>query len=171
VILQEEAEIGEDETAGELGERLSVEGADVLVRSVELALRGEAQASPQDATKATFAPLLKKSDGWVDWTLGCGAVKGRIMGTNPWPGATTIRGQEPLRLWRAKVSDETEETPPGTVLRVEPEGIVVGCRVGSVLVTELQVPGKRRMPADVFARGYRVETGEQWGGPDSPTEV
>lgn len=162
VILQEEVEIGEDETAGELGHRLSEEGAALLVRTTELVMRGRASRIPQDDAEATLAPRLQKSDGRVDWNQGARRVRGRIMGTNPWPGAGTVRGEGFLLLWRAKVQDVGTPTPPGVVLEVGPAGIVVGCGEGSVLVTEVQVPGKRRMPADAFARGYGVQVGERW---------
>jgi methionyl-tRNA formyltransferase len=169
VILQEEAEIGDTETAGELSGRLAEDGADLMVRTVDLVMQGKAPRIPQDHSRATFAPRLEKSDGRIDWTARAREVHGRIMGTNPWPGAATRRGKAPLLLWRSRVLEEAGAHVPGEVMETRSEGIVVGCGEGTVLVTEIQVPGKRRIPADAFARGYRVERGECWGEEEPPS--
>ena len=167
IILQESVDIGADETAGELSARLAEEGADLLVRTVELALEGRAARIAQDDARVTLAPRLQKSEGEVDWTAGARAVRGRIMGTNPWPGARTARRGVPVLLWRARVWEEAGSHPAGVVQDIREEGVVLGCGIGSVLITEVQPSGKRRMPGGDFARGYRVVAGERWG-PDAP---
>jgi methionyl-tRNA formyltransferase len=171
IILQEETPIGEDETAGELSERLSREGASLLVRSVTLALEGRAPRVPQDPTRATSAPRLTKSDGTVDWNWDARRVHRRILGSNPWPGATTLRRGEPLRLWRSRLRNPAGGPGAGVVEDVGREGIAIGCGAGSLWVTEVQAPGRKPMPADEWARGARVERGERWGETESPAEA
>ncbi|MCK4546509.1 MAG: methionyl-tRNA formyltransferase [Candidatus Eisenbacteria sp.] len=169
IIFQEKAEIHENETAGELGRRLACRGAELLVRAVGLVMEGRAARIAQDDSQATLAPRLQKTDGRIDWRAAARRVHGIIMGTNPWPGAATQRAGLPLLLWRSKIWEETGFRTSGEVLDVRPEGIVVGCGKGSVLVTEVQTPGKRRIPAGAFARGYRVERGERWGEEKPPS--
>ncbi len=166
IILQTETGVGVLETTGDLGARLSHEGADLLVRTVEHLYRGDAPRVAQDDSAATFAPRLRKSDGVVDWKTGARRVHGIIMGMNPWPGAVTSRKGQPLFLWRSTLCGPGEAAAPGRVQGVGADGIVVGCGDGCVLLTEVQVPGKRRVPAAAYARGYRVERGERWGEED-----
>jgi len=171
VILQEETTVGENETAGDLGQRLAREGADLLVRTVRQVMAGVAPRVSQDDAAATFAPRLQKSDGVIAWGAGATCVHGKIMGMNPWPGAMTVRKGRALALWRSRVLERDGATPPGVVQGLESDGISVGCGKGSVVVTEVQVPGKRRVSAAAFARGYHVEKGERWGEEDAASSL
>ena len=102
MLLKAETEIGRDENAVELGRRLAVMGAGLLVETLEGLLGGKIVAEKQDDTQATLAPLLKKEDGAIDWTQPAQAIHNRVRGLQPWPGAQTSFRGVPLHVWKTK---------------------------------------------------------------------
>src|SRR5450756_1688112 len=102
MLLKAETEIGRDENAVELGARLAVMGAGLLVETLEGLLGGKIVAEKQDDTQATLAPLLKKEDGAIDWTQPAQAIHNRVRGLQPWPGAQTSFRGVPLHVWKTK---------------------------------------------------------------------
>jgi len=158
VLLTEEVTIGDDETAGELSERLSELGADLLVRTVRLFAEGRIEPRPQDDSIATYAPMLRKEDGRIDWKLGAIEIKNRVRGLEPWPGAYTYWKGRLLKIHSgdALETDAHGDVEPGTVVGVSKGGIMVKCGEGVFEIKELQIEGKRRMTADEFVRGYRL---------------
>jgi len=163
ILLQWETPIGPDETACELSARLAQAGADLLVRT----LAEECGPRPQDHSRATYAPILKKEDGRIDWSNPAQQIHDLIRGFQPWPGAhTSFRGQS-LHLWRSRlvpeqmVAETTRDLPPGAL--IEKQGVAPGHGVyavagdGDVLeLLEVQLEGRKRMPAEVFANGQRI---------------
>ena len=156
ILLQWETPIGPDETALELSARLAEAGADLLVRTLADLCAGTIQPRPQDDSHATYAPILKKEDGRIDWSHPAQQIHDLIRGFQPWPGAhTSFRGQS-LHLWRSRlVSEERKNLPPGALLQTQ--GVYAVAGDGALLeLLEVQLEGRKKMPAEVFANGQRI---------------
>ncbi len=154
MLLKRHLAIGESETAGELARRLAVVGAEALVEALAAIEAGTAIEEPQDSTRATYAPMLEKAHGQVDWTRSAAELKDLIRGVDPWPGASTLLSGEPLKLFGAAIA--AGQGAPGTVLAIGPDGALIAAGEGAVRVAELQAAGKRRMGAAELARGLRA---------------
>ncbi len=162
VLLRAETPILDNETAEDLAKRLSIAGADLIVKTLELASRGALTPEPQDDSKATNAPILKKEDGMIDWKKDSSAVYNLIRGVYPWPGAYTHIGAKALKIHCGRVSAESHGAKPGTVADLSRDGITVECGAGSFIITELQPENKRRMSASDFIQGYRLKKGDSF---------
>jgi methionyl-tRNA formyltransferase len=157
-LLKWETAIGEDETAVELGSRLAPAGADLLVRT--LAELPGIVPEPQDHSQATLAPILKRDDGHIDWTMTAQEILSRARGFQPWPGAYGfLRGQR-FHVWRGAIAEL--ELSAGALL-VEGKRLFVGCGGGAIELLEIQVEGRKRMAAAAFLNGFSVTTGEVLG--------
>jgi methionyl-tRNA formyltransferase len=173
VLLQRAAEIEADETAPRLLERLSDEGAELLVET--LARFDEIRPRAQNHEDATLAPVLRREDGLIEWTLDAFQIERRVRGFQPWPNAHTAYNGRRLILWRAEaagreagLSDAAPQgvatTASGTLVVARGDELVVACGAGTTLrVWELQPEGKQRMPARDFINGARVQAGERLG--------
>jgi methionyl-tRNA formyltransferase len=155
VLDRWETEICPDETSPELSARLAEAGADLLVKTLASLSAGTAKPEPQDDSKATFAPILKKEDGRIEWRNPARQIHNQIRGFQPWPGAlTSFRGQS-LHLWRSRLDTRRWNLPPGAL--VHEEGVfAVGGDGASLELIEVQLEGRKRMPAQVFANGHRL---------------
>jgi methionyl-tRNA formyltransferase len=156
ILLQWETPIGPDETAPELSRRLAQAGADLLVQTLADLCAGTAHPRPQDNALSTYAPVLTKAAGRIDWTNPAQQIHDLIRGFQPWPGAhTSFRGQS-LHLWRSRLSpDRKPDLPPGALINAH--GVFAVAGDGAVLeLLEVQLEGRKRMPADVFANGHRI---------------
>jgi methionyl-tRNA formyltransferase len=166
MLLKRETDIGPEETAIELGARLAVMGADLLVETLAGLEAGAIVPEKQDSSAATLAPLLKKEDGLIDWTQSALAIHNRARGLQPWPGAqTTFRGQ-PLHIWKSRphtadAADAATPAEPGAVLRSRP--LLVACGEGALELLEVQQEGRKRIPAVDFANGQRLADNEKLG--------
>ncbi|HEV2444818.1 MAG TPA: methionyl-tRNA formyltransferase [Candidatus Sulfopaludibacter sp.] len=161
MLLKRETEIGPEENAIELGRRLAAIGADLLVETLAGLAAGTIVAEKQDASQATYAPLLKKEDGLLDWSRPALSIHNRVRGLQPWPGAyTTFRGQ-PLHIWRTRVGPGATVRGPGSVAGIRP--LLIGCGEGAVELVEVQVEGRKRMPGADFANGQRLSENEILG--------
>ena len=161
VLLCRETPIGENETASEVMERLAPMGAELLVETLEGLEAGRITPRPQDDEASTYAPMMTREDGEIDWRLAAQEVHNRARGFDPWPGAyTTFRGKR-LHLRRTRVAEG--EAQPGAIVEAGEE-LAVGCGGGGLLrAGEVQVEGKARMRAADFANGYRPAPGERLG--------
>jgi methionyl-tRNA formyltransferase len=155
MLLKWETEIGAEETAVQLGERLAVAGADLLTRTLEELPR--IQPEPQDEAQATYAPILKKEDGHIEWTLPRREILNRIRGLTPWPGCYGFLRGARLHVWKAR---EAEVGLAPGVLQVERRRLLAGCGDGSIEIMEVQLEGKKRMDAAAFLNGAPIQTGE-----------
>jgi methionyl-tRNA formyltransferase len=161
MLLRRSLAIRPDDTAGTLSERLSHLGAQTLNETLDALKAGRLSPTPQDASQATLAPLLKKDDGRINWRQPAAAIEALVRGLDPWPGAWADYEGEPWRVWKARV--QPDEGEPGVVLRADPTGILVGAATGSVLIIELQAPGKRRLTAREYLAGHAITPGVRVG--------
>jgi methionyl-tRNA formyltransferase len=164
ILLEQLEPISETDTASALSERLSVIGADLMAKTLRGLERGEIAPRPQDANDATYAPILKKADGKIDWSLPAEVIGCRVRGFNPWPGAfTSFRGKM-LHIWAAVPSGTGPAgVPPGTLVVGRGQAGVV-CGKGSLLaLEEVQFEARKRLRALEFARGARLQSGEKLG--------
>ena len=159
IILSKEVWIGEDETAGELLERLARIGADLLLETCDLVASGNYERRKQDDKLASYAPKLTRNDGLIKWARAAQEVHNRIRGVTPWPGAfARFKGRE-IKILKSSLGDGSGE--PGRILEIDEErGILVSCLEGSVWLKLVQAPGRRPISGAEFARGYRVRHGD-----------
>ena len=153
MLMKAETEIGPDENAIELGRRLAVMGADLLVETLEGLRAGTIVPEKQDDAQATLAPLLKKEDGAIDWTESAWAIHNRVRGLQPWPGAQTSFRGTPLHLWKTR-NPAAGSGAPGRLVSLKP--LVVACGEGFLEVVEVQLEGRKRISAADFANGQRL---------------
>jgi methionyl-tRNA formyltransferase len=153
--------IGEDETAGELHDRLAALGGRLLAANLTKIMAGHVDAVEQDESAATYAGKIKKQDAELDWSIGADELQRRVRAYNPVPGAFFIVNDYPhgaggktrsyrIKCWRARSLPDVEGVP-GSVIECGRDGIVVACGVGGLSLEELQLPGKRRVNAREFA--------------------
>ena len=163
MLLQRETVIEETETAPELMARLSLMGAEVL--SETLARIDAIEPLEQSDEKATFAPVLRREDGLVDWALDAAQIERRVRGFQPWPNAFTHYNSQRLVIWRASVaSEEQSKGEAGEIVKAQGDELVVACGGETLLrLHEVQPEGKRRMGARDFLNGARVRAGERFG--------
>lgn len=158
MLIQERVAIGLEETAGELYERLKVQGAATVLDTVNGLAEGRLEGQPQSDEGATPAPKLTKETGRIDWTRSADRIRNLVRGTNPIPGAFTMWNNTALKIHR--VSAVSEGGPAGKVLSADARaGLIVGAGEGGVRLEELQPQGKKRMDGPSFVRGYRVDAG------------
>jgi methionyl-tRNA formyltransferase len=168
MLAKRTIEIGEDETAPQLSARLAVLGADLLSETLPRIERGEIEPVPQDNEDATYAPMLKREDGLIDWQADAKQIANRVRAFQPWPGAYTFFRGARLIIWRAKDVKETgtisdaQETKPATILSADKSGFVIACAHRSALhIVEVQIEGKRRTTARDFLNGARLTVGDR----------
>ena len=164
MIAKRSLAIGEDETAPELSTRLARLGAEALAAVLPLIERGQITPEAQNEQEVTYAPILKREDGRIDWRMSAREIADRVRAFQPWPGTyTQFRGAR-LTVWRAREAEARSETAePGTITSIDKSAITVACEGATALgVEELQVEGKRKMSARDFANGMRISTGDRF---------
>lgn len=158
VIYTAETEIGEFETSGELFDRLMLMGADLLAETLRDIENGTAPRTPQDHSKASYVSQLDKSICPIDWNKSPRAVVKWIYGLQPWPVATMELEGAVYRVFAAEYTQNQTDRQPGQVVSAGKQGIEVACAGGQTLmITELQAPGKKRMKAADFLRGHPIK--------------
>ncbi len=161
VLLCRTTAIGSEETASELTARLAPLGAELLLETLAGLEAGSITPRPQDESQMTYAPMMRREDGRLDWSLSAVEIHNRIRGFDTWPGAfTSFRGKR-LHIRRARVADG--EGAPGEILAAG-ETVAIACGGGgAIAATELQPEGKAVMAAGAFVNGYRPRVGERLG--------
>ncbi|MDX1981992.1 MAG: methionyl-tRNA formyltransferase [Bryobacteraceae bacterium] len=163
MLLKRETAIGAEEDAIELGRRLSIMGAQLLVETLEGLGDGSITPQPQDNREATYAPILKKEDGWIDWTRPARTIHCRVRGFQPWPGCHTLFRGHGFHIWRARVCDEHASRDPGALF-LRNRQLIAACGGGSALeLIEVQIEGRKRMPVSALLNGLRLHEGEKLG--------
>jgi methionyl-tRNA formyltransferase len=161
ILLQRELPIAAEDTAETIAPRLAAIGADLTVETMRRLHTGSIHPRPQDHAQAALAPILKKADGLIDFSLPATEIFNRIRGFQPWPGVyTQFRGKN-LQIWKARPA---HDALPKAQLHVEGDRLLAGCGSNSSLeLLELQLEGKKRMSASDFLHGYRPKPGEKLG--------
>ena len=160
IIYAEETPIGEFETSGELYDRLKLMGAMLLSRTLRDIENGTAPRRAQEHDKASYVKMLDKSLCPLDFTKPARMVIKQICGLQPWPVATLTIGKDCFRVFSACYGSKNCGAVPGTILDTKGKGIEVACGDGeSIVITELQAPGKKRMSAEDFLRGHPIAEG------------
>jgi methionyl-tRNA formyltransferase len=163
-LLQHELKIGPDETSVELAARMSEIGAGLVVDSLLQLDRGEIAPQPQDSAKASYAPILKKEDGRIDWTRTAEQIYNRMRGFTPWPGAySTFRGQT-CHLWgRPEQIPVAEGLPsPGEIISLAKDLLVVCGKSTHLRLEFVQIEGRKRISAREFANGARIASAQRF---------
>lgn len=163
ILLARATPIGEEETAADLEGRLSRLGAEALLESLAGLAEGSLRPTPQDHARATLAPLLRKEDGRIDWSLPAPIISRRVRAFHPWPGSVTLLEGRLLKVLRAR-PEANGPGSPGSIVAVGAEGIVVACGEGTRLrLLEVQPESRRPMAAAAFASGARLTAGDRLG--------
>lgn len=167
ILLQRRVRIGEEETAGELLERLSLVAADMIPEAVDGYVTGRLRPVPQPPGRYPKAPKLRKEHGRLDWRRTAEEIVRHVRAMNPWPGCFTWvyrRSGKPFKLlvWRARVADRESTGEPGRIAQTDPSLLVETGR-GLVELLEVQPESKRRLTAADFVRGYRLQVGDRLG--------
>jgi methionyl-tRNA formyltransferase len=161
ILLQRKLPIAADDTSETLTPKLAVAGADLVVETLRGCQAGTLQPRPQDDTRATLAPILKREEGIINFSRPANEILNRLRGFQPWPGAHTKFRGKALQVWRASL---LEQKLNPAELRVEGGRLLVGCGHDTALeLLELQLEGKKRSSAADFLRGYRPKPGEKLG--------
>jgi methionyl-tRNA formyltransferase len=157
--------IGPEETAADLTPRLAVLGAELLIETLDKIGRGAISPEPQNDAEATFAPILKREDGAVDWSMSAEEIFNRLRGFTPFPGCHTFFNGQRLEIVKAHVTARAAaKAPRGAVCEIDRDGIVVACGAETFLqITEVQLEGKRAMAARDFLNGVRLQVGAELG--------
>ena len=159
MILKAETPIGEDETAGELFERLAVMGADLLSQTLTCVESGNVPREQQDESLVTFAPMVSRETGHIDWNKPAGEIRNLIRGTNPWPLSYALYEAQTMKIIHAAQGEPGKGTP-GEILAADKRGIRVACGGGETLVIdEIQMQGSKRMPVAAYLNGHEIAVG------------
>ncbi len=165
VLARATAPISDNDTAATLHDKLAALGADLLTRHIDELLGARMTAHPQPTQGVTYAPLLTKDEGFVDWNAPAQTVHNQVRGMSPWPGAWTL-GPHGAR-WKIHAEGAKPALlngQPGELLEVGDVDVVIGCGNGSIRLSQVQRPGKRRGPAAAVIRGARLPIGARFGG-------
>lgn len=158
IILKKEIFIGENETAGELFDRLALLGADTLIETLELLKENKIVRTPQKEEEATHYPMLDKSMGIIDFSKKAIEIKNLVRGLNPWPVAWTKCDEDIVKIYSVSVLNENSDAEPGTIITSDSKnGLKVKCGDGVISIDVLQLPGKKAMDAKTFFVGNKLK--------------
>jgi methionyl-tRNA formyltransferase len=163
IILQETMEIDSSDSAETLSQKLAYLSASLIQKTLRLAQSGTIPHQPQDQSKASYAPKLRKEDGLIDWKKSAFEIHNLIRGTTPWPGAyTTFREAIQLKIWESQIPESSHPSAhPGTIVDILPdEGIIVATGDNDLAITTVQPASKSKMTARDFVNGYRIKSGD-----------
>jgi methionyl-tRNA formyltransferase len=159
IFLQRAIALAEDETRTSLQAKLAPLGAELLLETIAGLKGGKLTSKDQNDVEASYAPILKREDGLVDWKLSAAALERRVRGLAPWPSAFTYLEGNLLKVHRARVVDTATEAAPGEVVKADKEGLWIATGEGMLSLEEVQLENKKRMMAGEFLNGTRVEKG------------
>ena len=160
MLLKTEVPITAEETGESLHDKLAKAGAALCVETLAKLQEGSIVPEKQGESPTAYAKMLDKKLGNIDWTKSAVEIERLVRGLNSWPSAYTYWNKKVVKIWRASVTDENSNEQVGTVVKVEKDGFYVQTGNGLLKVLELQIPGKKRMDAGAFLRGYTIEPGE-----------
>lgn len=158
ILAAIETEIGENETSGELFDRLSILGGDLIIRTLDMLENGEIKPIKQDESKATHTSKIDKSLCPIDFTRSADEVHNKVRGLNPWPVATAELCGKRLKIYSTKICEKSGKA--GTIISTKP--LIAACGSGSVEIIELQPEGKKRMTSAAFLAGHKINIGDSF---------
>lgn len=159
MILKKEMVIESTDTYKTLHDKMMTVGAEALKEALPLIVSGGKMRQKQDESEATYAPMIQKSLGEIDWSKDAKSIDCLVRGVNPWPVAYTFYEGQPMKVWQAHVVDEKSSYEPGYIVNVDKEGIHVQTGEGVFVISELQAPNKKRMPVSEYIKGNALEIG------------
>jgi len=162
ILMSEKITIADDDTGESLFNRLSRLGAEAIVKAIPLIEQGKLKPVKQDDSKSSYAKMLTKEMGEIDWNKDAVILERYVRGLNSWPGAYTYKDGKQLKIWKADVV-EGHYKDPGTIIEADKKGLVVACKYGALRITELQLEGKKRMETSAFLLGYKMDPGDRLG--------
>jgi methionyl-tRNA formyltransferase len=162
ILVRRATEIGREETAGELHDRLALLGREAMEETLRRLCDGTLKAESQDDAKSCYAPMMKKEDGLIDWSRPAAEIHNQVRGLSPWPGAFTYWNGQLLKIGRTQ-AEKGADAVPGTVVSADIEGVCIACGRGVLRVCELQLAGKKKLPAGDFLRGTSLSVGARLG--------
>ena len=162
MLRQEKLSIMPTDTVATLHDMLAQSGALLLGEALDQ--RGSAGWTrlPQDHTKATYAPLLKKEDGLILWQKSAREILNQIHGMNPWPGCFTYFNGKLLKVFAAEIGDQEAKGTPGSIIEISESGITMATGTGALILKEILLEGKKRMPVEEFVKGKAVKCGDMF---------
>jgi len=161
MLLKRKMPIDDEDTGETLSEKLSDMGAGVLIETINLLKEGKLNPIPQDHSQATYAPILKKEDGRIDWRKSAEEIRNLIRGVLPWPGAYTTLEGKLLKIYKARVTEGSGR--PGEVIKSDSEALRVATGIGAIDILEIQIEGGKRLKTEAFLRGRRIKEGTLLG--------
>jgi methionyl-tRNA formyltransferase len=164
MLVKRSTPIGPDETAGEVHDRLALLGREALAETLQLICSGQLVPQQQDDALSTYAPMMSKEDGLIDWRRSARQIHNQVRGLDPWPGAYSYMGGQLLKIAATWVDEEAEGSP-GEILSADGGGVRVACGQGALLIGELQLPGKKRLAAREFLSGCPLPVGTRLESP------
>ncbi len=159
MLLKTEIVLDEKETGGSLHDKLAEAGAKLCVETLQALKEKRVTPIPQGESPTAYAKMLDKQLGKIDWTRKNVEIERLIRGLTPWPSAYTNWNGKVMKIWAADLAEGISEAVPGTIIKVEKDAFYVQTGEGLLKVRELQIPGKKRMDAGAFMRGYQIEPG------------
>lgn len=158
MILKSEIPLDDEITAGELHDKMMIDGADVLKETIQLIAQGKAPREKQNDDETCYSPIMDKSLGNIDWSKSAKDIHNLVRGVNPWPSAYTTYGDQTMKIWKTKVLDKNSDKTPGSILNVDKDGLDVCTGQGVIRISEIQMSGKKRMIVSEYIKGNTIST-------------
>lgn len=158
MILKSEIALDDEITAGELHDKMMIDGAKLLKETIDLIKKGEAPREKQSNENTCYSPIMNKSLGNIDWNKSAIDIHNLVRGINPWPSAYTTYEGQTMKIWKTKVIDKNSNKDPGTIISVDKEGINVSTSEGILQIKEIQMAGKKRMEVPEYIKGNNINT-------------
>lgn len=159
MIYKEYVEISEEDNSSTLHDKLSSAGYTVLKKTIDNLKKGDLPREKQIEEESSYAPIMDKSLGKVNWKNSAEDIYNLVRGVIPWPGAHTTINDDVMKIWGVKKSSKKTDKAPGMIIDVTQEGIYVATNDGVVVIDEIQMPNKKRMPVKEYLKGNKIELG------------
>lgn len=155
MLLKAEVEIDENMNVGDLHDILMHKGADLLLETLEKLEKNELSPQKQDDSLSSYAPMINKEDRKINWKLPAKDIHNLIRGLSPWPTAYFTMDEDTVKVYKASYINDDSDYQPGYVIKANKDGIFVKAGEGAVILKEIQMPGKNKMPVEAFLRGNK----------------
>ncbi len=160
IIKTREFSLDDEINAGQLHDIMMEEGADVLSQTVKAIEDGTAERIRQNDDESTYAHMMDRNLGHIDFKKSAVSIHNLVRGTVPWPGAWCESPYGKIKIWKTRVGQGQTDREPGTIVSVDKQGIEVACGMGMLLIEEIQMPNKKRMHVSEYIKGNTIEIGK-----------